>query len=253
MPLALIPQVCMPLYAALNKIRDERNALSEEFKHAAPGERPAIAHQIQRLLPRLEAAQVAFEHCVKSNPNRVAIWPVTVTVTFKAFGVVTHTTGTDTLALEFDRTGSNFQISAFPDLKLQTVHVQSFSDAITVSRTHASTGTFNKLTGVAGVDADFTVSHSVLGATDSSLSLHFNTGIIPSPLGDVQGSPMDQAGNLTLVAAGTLVGGSIGGNPVTVTMTGKVSPHPRPSHHSHRPLPVAPTIPGRTVAPSPRI
>jgi hypothetical protein len=225
MPTSLVPSACLGLLDALNKVRDERNGLSDELKSAAPGEKPAIAAQIKQILPKLGAAEAAYLNCVKAHPNKSAKFAATVKVAVMA-DVVVHTSSTDTIAMEFDTPGGKCVITNFPGLALSTVHVLGHDDAITVTLNSSGSGTFTKATGAMSVTTEFNVHHSIFGASDSKVTLHFTTGTVPSPLGAQVGSPMNAAGMVTLVGAGKFQGGSADGLPVAVSMSGKVSPHP---------------------------
>lgn len=223
--MTLIPSACQGLYDQLQKIRAERNELSEELKHAAPGEKPFIANQIKALLPKLAAAEKAFNACTAAHPGLTVTFKATVQVAVKADKIV-HTSGSDTLTFEIDPSGGRMLIASFPTLTLASVQVMGHDDSIKVKMENTQVGIFTKATGAMAMTAEFTVEHSIFGASDSKVTLHFTTGTVASPLGALHGSKMDATGHISLVAAGTLQGGSANGLPITVTMTGKLTPKP---------------------------
>jgi hypothetical protein len=65
-------------------------------------------------------------------------------------------------------------------------------------------------------------------ATDSTAQFSLSTGTVTSPNGifTVTGSPADSAGNIKLVGAGSLQGGTVGGDDFSVELLGVITPRP---------------------------
>jgi hypothetical protein len=112
------------------------------------------------------------------------------------------------------------RIAAFPDITL--------NDNVTAQFKGAGNGNFPSDGSLAIPDLNFNIAIDIFGASDSTALFSISTGTVSSPAGKFTktGSPADAAGNIVLVGASALTGGSLDGKDFVVQFTGTIAPRP---------------------------
>ena len=112
------------------------------------------------------------------------------------------------------------RIDTFPDI--------APNDLVTVSYQHSGDGSFPSDGSLAIPDLSFNIAIHISVARDSTAQFALSTGTVTSPQQKFTGTGLaaDAAGHIVLVAASTLVDGSLGGEDFILTLRGTITPRP---------------------------
>lgn len=219
---------CEQLSNKVKSLIAERNALQEELKKAAPGQKPPLAGEIKQLNKSIKQAQAELDACFiqAGLQSLVAILSGTATLT------TTHTdasgpfTESVTIGLFFSPGRVTFSIVNFPAIATDPFDTSVGTNITTITLDSSKQGTSNPNTGTLTIGCTLKFDHSIdfpFYEEDSTLPIALTTGKI----GSLQGAPVNQTtGAVTLVGSGTFQGGFLGGKTGNIVITGTINPIP---------------------------
>ncbi len=143
-----------------------------------------------------------------------------------AEGPITKEVG---IQMRFDEPRTKIMIDHITPIKSDPFDTPLGKNITTVSLIGQAEGAFDAESGMIRVPAKLLIDHSVdlpILKEDSTMDIMLSTESISSPLGNLEGSPLDEAGRVTLVGAAQFKGGILNGYWGLIEITGVISPHP---------------------------
>jgi hypothetical protein len=234
-----LPERCLELAEEVQRLEDERAALSAEWIGAGPAEKPRIASAIVRATQQLWEAQDRLDECVGRAPTMSTVWDATIGVSSAHPDFRTLNAPAVSLAVPLTFTGeANERVGAgWPSWTvagaLTLVGPVRVGDTVTVTLQGVTPGTFDRASGAMALSVVFGFTHSLpvplswFRGFPSTLSVLLTTGVVGNPIPPgvpLRGRPLDATSLLGLVASGTAAGGEFGGFGMAVSMIGPVAP-----------------------------
>jgi hypothetical protein len=242
-----IPPECLEIVNVIQDHKTERADLQAQLQVADTPQKPILAAKIKKCTKLIEDKEAELAQCMGEEPAPPPLHCVlegTAVVTTGDLRAPGPFVVAVTLTLTFFGPKREIVTLAFPGISLPFTFTGPFSssctDTITISLI-AGTGVgkySSSFPNDIDVPATFTVSHSVTGgffcslipAGPSTLALSppgLTTRSVPSPLsptGSLFGAALNKTtGSITLVGAGVLMGGALGGAACDVIVSGTLA------------------------------
>jgi hypothetical protein len=228
-----IPPKCQPLADEITEIEAEIRDLQLDLKYEAGPLKWAIVRQIAALVRIKNAKKVQLDACLEREG--VAL-PLKATFNGNATLRTCHQNApgpySNPLSFElwFNADRTNVQILTFPPLVTPPVNTPLGSNITTIKKIGGGSGVFTPSSGAMGMPIKLLFDQSIdawfLPDQDSTIDFLLSTTSVTSPLGNFNGSPLNAAGQITLVGESQFVGGFLGGKCGVLVIRGTISPHP---------------------------
>jgi hypothetical protein len=219
-----IPAACESIQDEIDSLRQERNELQEELQHAPPSEKPALPRLIRRINLQLGGLREQLDDCIASQPAEPpTLPPIEAILTGTSELTTTYASSPGPyynhvrfkVLINGERTV--ITITKFPAIST-SFDTPLGTNTTVVTRTGGGTGSYNTGAIVIPIRLHFDHSIDLPGyEEDSDLNLTLST--------DPPGSPLtpEPFGNVTLVGSGQFIGGILGGETGTLTVSGTIA------------------------------
>ena len=211
---ACLCKACEPIEKEIKALQQEKNDVAAELQTAATPQKPAIASQVKLILAQIAAKKKALAKCRKDH-GCSEDWQATFTGTATLAATnCSHAVGplnTPPFSFSVAFLYPNFtkvDIVDFATLKLGIVNVSLLDFQ----------GSFDPVKGKLDIDIVLYFDIQNDFAKNSHGMFHLSTS--------APGSPLDAAGNITLAGSGQFTDGYLSGCSGTITLKGKLLPHP---------------------------
>ncbi len=133
------------------------------------------------------------------------------------------------IQLWFDEDRTKIMIHDMSPIKTDPFDTPLGKNVTTVTLINQAAGTFDPAYGTIRIPVRLLIDHSIdipIYKEDSTLEIVLSTESVTSPLGNAEGSRLNETGQVTLVGASQFNAGILNGYWGVVVITGVISPHP---------------------------